>query len=148
MIGRELRENPPICYINEEEQGCTAKMATVEITDIDPSPRTPTSSPKLASTSPSKLTRVQEKQELQHLNDRLAAYIERVIRLEETNKKLSQELSISKTTVAKDVSNIKSMYENELNEARRILDETAREKAKQQIECSKLEDENGTLKAK
>jgi len=87
--------------------------------------------------SPSKMTRTQEKLELQHLNDRLATYIERMKELEEQNSKLKTEMTISKETVEREVDGVKRMYESELAEARRLVDETAKDKAKEQIENSK-----------
>lgn len=87
--------------------------------------------------SPSKMTRTQEKMELQHLNDRLATYIERMKELEEQNSKLKTEMTISKETVEREVDGVKRMYESELAEARRLVDETAKDKAKEQIENGK-----------
>ncbi|KXJ25965.1 lamin-L(I) [Exaiptasia diaphana] len=87
--------------------------------------------------SPSKMTRTQEKMELQHLNDRLATYIDRMKELEEQNSKLKSEMRISKETVEREVDGVKRMYESELAEARRLVDETAKEKAKEQIENGK-----------
>ena len=87
--------------------------------------------------SPSKITRTQEKMELQHLNDRLATYIERMKELEQQNSKLKTEMTISKETVEREVDGVKRMYESELAEARRLVDETAKDKAKEQIENGK-----------
>lgn len=75
--------------------------------------------------------------ELQHLNDRLAIYIERMKVLEEQNSKLQAEMTISTESVEREVDGVKRMYESELAEARRLVDETAKEKAKEQIENSK-----------
>lgn len=87
--------------------------------------------------SPSKMTRTQEKLELQHLNDRLAIYIERMKELEEQNTKLRTEVTVNKETVEREIDGVKRMYESELAEARRLVDETAKEKAKEQIENGK-----------
>ncbi|EDO37225.1 predicted protein [Nematostella vectensis] len=103
-------------------------------------PKTPVSSSRIMGSSPpgsAKFTRAQEKAELQHLNDRLATYIDRVKNLEQENSKLRSEVTVSRKTVEREVDSMKSLYETELADARRLLDETAKEKAKQQIESSK-----------
>ncbi|XP_011214702.2 lamin Dm0 [Bactrocera dorsalis] len=98
--------------------------------------------------SPTRHSRLQEKAELQNLNDRLACYIDRVRNLETENARLSIEVQTTRDTVTREATNIKSMYENELSDARRLLDETAREKAKLEIDTKRLWDENEELKAK
>ncbi|XP_011184533.2 lamin-C isoform X2 [Zeugodacus cucurbitae] len=97
-------------------------------------------------TSPTRTTRIQEKEELQHLNDRLACYIDRMRNLENDNNRLTQELQIAQDTVNREVSNIKAMYEKELAAARKLLDETAKEKAKLEIDIKRLWEENDDLK--
>lgn len=87
--------------------------------------------------SPTRITRLQEKQDLQHLNDRLAVYIDRVRALELENDRLSFKVSEKEEITTKEVSGIKSLYEAELADARRALDETARERAKLQIDLGK-----------
>jgi lamin B len=89
---------------------------------------------------------LQEKADLQNLNDRLAAYIDRVRFLETENSRLTMEIRTSQETVTREVSNIKSMYENELSDARKLLDETAREKAKLEIDAKRIWEENEDLK--
>lgn len=80
---------------------------------------------------------MQEKEELQHLNDRLAVYIDRVKSLEEANSKLTAEITMTKTRTQTEVDNVRSLFESELADARRLLDETAKEKAREQIENRK-----------
>jgi lamin B len=94
------------------------------------------------------MTRNQEKLELQHLNDRLATYIDRMRHLEEQNSKLRSEITTTKETVEREIDGVKHMYEAELADARRLLDETAKDKAKQQIENSKNSALAGEYKAK
>ncbi|XP_037958239.1 lamin Dm0 [Teleopsis dalmanni] len=98
--------------------------------------------------SPTRHSRLQEKAELQNLNDRLACYIDRVRNLETENARLSIEVQTSRETVSREATNIKSIYENELCDARRLLDDTAREKAKLEIDLKRLWEENEELKAK
>lgn len=101
------------------------------------SPRTPMSSERLGAASPTKMTRLQEKEELQHLNDRLAVYIDRMKFLEESNSKLTAEINITKNRTQTEVDNVRSLFESELADARRLLDETAKDKAREQIENRK-----------
>lgn len=96
--------------------------------------------------SPTRQSRLQEKESLQNLNDRLAAYIDRVRHLEGENGRLTREVQTSHETVTREVSNIKGMYEHELADARKLLDETAREKAKLEIDVKRLCEENEELR--
>uniref|UniRef100_A0A1A9X0Q9 LTD domain-containing protein n=1 Tax=Glossina brevipalpis TaxID=37001 RepID=A0A1A9X0Q9_9MUSC len=98
--------------------------------------------------SPTRHSRLQEKAELQNLNDRLAVYIDRMRNLETENARLSIEVQATRDTVTREATNIKTMYESELGDARRLLDDTAREKAKLEIDVKRLWEENEELKAK
>ncbi|XP_055597049.1 lamin Dm0-like [Uranotaenia lowii] len=98
--------------------------------------------------SPTRFSRLQEKTDLQNLNDRLACYIDRVRFLEAENNRLTMEVRTSQETVTREVSNIKQMYEHELSDARKLLDETAREKAKLEIDAKRIWEENDDLKKK
>ena len=77
-------------------------------------------------------TRLQEKDELASLNDRFLAYKEK-LRTDTTNQ-LKFEVEQATAQVGKEV---KELYENELADARRLIDETAKEKARQQLKASK-----------
>lgn len=96
--------------------------------------------------SPTRHSRIVEKQELQQLNDRLAGYIDRVRFLESENSRLTVEVRTARETVTRESSNIKQMFEHELADARKILDETAREKAKLEIDVKRLSEENDDLR--
>lgn len=98
--------------------------------------------------SPTRHSRIAEKLELQNLNDRLAGYIDRVRFLEAENSRLTVEVQTARETVTRESSNIKSMFEHELADARKILDETAREKARLEIDIKRLYEENDELKQK
>lgn len=91
--------------------------------------------------SPARLSRLQEKEELRELNDRLAHYIDRVRALELENDKLLLRISEKEEVTTREVSGIKTLYESELADARRVLDETARERARLQIEIGKVQAE-------
>ncbi|XP_055384010.1 lamin Dm0-like isoform X2 [Condylostylus longicornis] len=98
--------------------------------------------------SPTRHSRLAEKAELQSLNDRLACYIDRVRNLETENARLIIEIQSIKENVTRETSNVKSMYEHELSDARKLLDETAKEKARLEIDTKRLWEENDELKAR
>ncbi|ALC40117.1 Lam [Drosophila busckii] len=98
--------------------------------------------------SPTRHSRLVEKVELQNLNDRLACYIDRVRNLETENSRLSIEVQTQRDTVTRETTNIKNIYEAELLEARRLLDETARERARLEIDTKRMWEENGELSAR
>jgi len=104
--------------------------------------KSPARTPKFAFSSPNVKARVQEKEELSDLNDRLAAYIDRVRTLESQNAKLNIEINQAKDTRDREIGNVKGMYESELSESRRLLDDTSKEKALLKLENNKL---NGIL---
>ncbi|KAF7650855.1 hypothetical protein LDENG_00119390 [Lucifuga dentata] len=91
--------------------------------------------------SPTRISRLQEKQELQHLNDRLAVYIDRVRALELENDRLMVKVSEKEEVTTREVTGLKALYEAELADARRVLDETARERARLQIDLGKAQAE-------
>ncbi|XP_053559003.1 lamin-B2 [Bombina bombina] len=91
--------------------------------------------------SPTRITRLQEKEELRHLNDRLAVYIDRVRSLELENDRLMVKISEKEEVTTREVSGIKNLYESELADARRVLDETAKDRARLQIELGKYRSE-------
>lgn len=89
------------------------------------------------SVSPSRASRVQEKEELAFLNDRFVQYIDQVRSMKETNLRLELELCSTKEQLGNETDAIKALYEGELADARNLIDETAKEKARQQILVSK-----------
>ena len=91
----------------------------------------------MSSISPSRASRLQEKEELKGLNTRLVNYIGRVKQLKQENHKLMAEVTTSKEVTIKEVDGIKEMYETELSDARKILDQTAKDKAREQLAASK-----------
>ncbi|CAH1394338.1 unnamed protein product [Nezara viridula] len=96
--------------------------------------------------SPTRYSRLHEKQELANLNDRLACYIDRVRNLETENNRLTREVKSSQENITREVTSVKSLYESELSEARKLLDELSREKTKLQIDTRRLYTENEELK--
>ncbi|XP_008280072.1 lamin-B2 [Stegastes partitus] len=102
--------------------------------------------------SPTRISRLQEKQDLQHLNDRLAVYIDRVRALELENDRLMVKVSEKEEVTTREVTGLKALYEAELADARRVLDETAKERARLQIDLGKahadLEEATRSVKKK
>uniref|UniRef100_A0AAQ4PJU7 Lamin B2 n=1 Tax=Gasterosteus aculeatus aculeatus TaxID=481459 RepID=A0AAQ4PJU7_GASAC len=70
---------------------------------------------------------------------RLAVYIERVRSLELENDRLMVKVSEKEEVTTREVSGVKALYEAELADARRVLDETARERARLQIDLGKAQ---------
>ncbi|XP_033850301.3 lamin-A [Acipenser ruthenus] len=98
--------------------------------------------------SPARITRLQEKEDLCELNDRLAVYIDKVRSLESENAGLRLRVSESESIVSREVSGIKLAYETELADARKTLDSVAKERARLQLELAKVREEHKELKAR
>ncbi|XP_015678730.1 lamin-A-like, partial [Protobothrops mucrosquamatus] len=106
--------------------------------------RGPTSTPR----SPARITRLQEKEELQDLNDRLAVYIDKVRSLESENAGLRLRVTESEEEVSREVTGIKAAYQAELADARKTLDSVAKERARLQLELTKVREEFKELEAR
>lgn len=111
----------------------------------------PTASYTSANFRPTSLklhSRLQEKSDLQNLNDRFACYIDRVRHLEAENSRLSRTLQLSKETETRETLTLRTTYDKELSDARKLLDDTARDKAKLEIDAQRLWEENHELKTR
>ncbi|GAA6104449.1 lamin L3 isoform X1 [Tachysurus ichikawai] len=91
-----------------------------------------------SSVSPTRMSRLQEKDDLRQLNDRLANYIERVRQLENEKSSMRLILEEKEETTSRELKNVRLLYETELADARKTLDNTANERARLQIEYSQL----------
>uniref|UniRef100_A0A1W7REK9 Prelamin-A/C n=1 Tax=Agkistrodon contortrix contortrix TaxID=8713 RepID=A0A1W7REK9_AGKCO len=98
--------------------------------------------------SPARITRLQEKEELQDLNDRLAVYIDKVRSLESENAGLRLRVTESEEEVSREVTGIKAAYQAELADARKTLDSVAKERARLQLELTKVREEFKELEAR
>ncbi|NXE18187.1 LAML3 protein, partial [Ardeotis kori] len=95
--------------------------------------------------SPTRLSRLQEKEELRQLNDRLAAYIERMRALEADKSALQQRLAEQEAGSERELGSLRLRYEAELADARRALDDIAIERAALQVELGKIGEEHRQL---
>uniref|UniRef100_A0A8C9ZYU3 Lamin B1 n=1 Tax=Sander lucioperca TaxID=283035 RepID=A0A8C9ZYU3_SANLU len=95
--------------------------------------------------SPTRISRLQEKQQLRDLNDRLAVYIDKVRSLESENSVLHLQINEREDVRSREVSGLKALYETELADARKCLDESSKERAWLQIELGKITSEHEQL---
>lgn len=111
---------------------------------------TPKNTPRGANAalSPNRITRLQEKEDLSNLNDRLAVYIDKVRFLEAENSGLRLRITESETEVSRELTGLKAAYEAELADARQTLDTVAKERARLQLEVGKLREDYKELKAR
>lgn len=93
-------------------------------------------------------SRAREKKDMQDLNERLANYIEKVRFFEAQNKRMADELDKLKAHWDKDSGRVKDMYEKELAEARRLLDEAVKDKSRLEIRLTSAEEYIEELKAR
>lgn len=95
-----------------------------------------------------KSSREKEKKDMQDLNERFASYIEKVRFLEAQNRRLADELEKLKAKWGKETTQIKAMYQAELDEARKCLDDSDKEKARLEIRVASLEEQLEELRNK
>ncbi|NXC17125.1 LMNB1 protein, partial [Corythaeola cristata] len=96
---------------------------------------------------PMRSSRLQERDELRELNNRLAAYINVVRSVETERSALQLQVSQREELRAQEISGLKVIYEAEVSEVRRALDDTARERAKLQMELREIRTEYEQLQA-
>lgn len=102
----------------------------------------------VSSLSPTTLSRLQEKEELQQLNDRLAVYIDRVRALEAEKSALQQLLAEQEAGSDRELETLRLRYEKELGDARRALGDIAVERATLQVELNKIGEDHRRLQSR
>jgi len=95
-----------------------------------------------------KTARDKEKKDMQDLNERFASYIEKVRFLEAQNRRLDGELEKLKEKWGKETTQIKGLYQAELDEAKRLLEEAQKEKSRLEMKIASLEDQLANLRSK
>ncbi|XP_029353973.1 lamin L3 isoform X2 [Echeneis naucrates] len=110
--------------------------------------RSAVAGPPSSSTSPTCLSRIQEKDELRHLNDRLANYIQRVQELEGERSSILLQLEEKDESKSREMGNVRRLYEEELADVRKSLDGLAGERARLQIDYGNVCEEYRKLQAR
>jgi len=93
-------------------------------------------------------SRDKEKKDMADLNERFASYIEKVRFLEAQNRRLADELEKLKAKWGKETTAIKAMYQAELDQARKLLDDAEKEKARLEIRVASLEEQLDEIRRK
>jgi len=88
-----------------------------------------------------KETREQEKKDMQDLNDRFAHYLARVRTLEALNRTLADELEKLRLKWGQETIQIKVMFQADLDDIRRELDDVLRSKARLEVKAASFETE-------
>lgn len=83
---------------------------------------------------------------MQNLNERLASYIEKVHFLDAQVKKLEAENEALRNRKVEDLQPIRDAYENELSQARKVIDELSSTKGVAEAKLAGLGDEVTSLR--
>lgn len=94
----------------------------------------------------SRLTRKEEKQTLQNLNNRLAGYIDKVRQLQRDNAKLNKQIKHIEEYQSKEVTNVKQLYDQEIDSLKDALDGLSRQYNQLKVASEGLLNENEELK--
>merc|ERR1711981_593529 len=100
-------------------------------------PKTPVRQRPPSPLSPTRQSRTEEKYQMQNLNDRLASYIDEVRKRDIEIGNLNAERSTIEETHVQEITQVKTLYNKELDQLRNAVDAIAREKARLEIEADK-----------
>ncbi|CAG0913488.1 unnamed protein product [Notodromas monacha] len=131
--GRSRRSETPQVIPEGDETG-EVVVSTPAVQDGSQTPLSPSQS------------RAEEKEELKQLNSRLAAYIDRVVALQDENRRLSTQVTAKEEVVTREVTAVKVTYEKQLNEVKEHYDTVVKERAGLQVEMRTIRAENQELK--
>ena len=93
-----------------------------------------------------RLTRKEEKQGLQNLNNRLAGYIDKVRQLQRDNAKLTKQIKHIEEYQSKEVNNVKHIYDSEIESLKDALDALSKQYNQLKVASEGLLNENEELK--
>jgi len=93
-----------------------------------------------------RLTRKDEKQSLQNLNNRLAGYIDKVRSLQRDNAKLTKQIKHIEEYQSKEVNNVKHIYDSEIESLKDALDALSKQYNQLKVASEGLLNENEELK--
>ncbi|CAH8478244.1 unnamed protein product [Dicrocoelium dendriticum] len=98
--------------------------------------------------SPLNISRSEEKDELAHLNDRLAGYIDYVRKLELDKERLTRRIhSVTEERMSK-VEEARKTYEDEIHALRNLVDDLAKQKTKTELDAKQAKDDANDAKSK
>ncbi|CAH8536669.1 unnamed protein product [Schistosoma rodhaini] len=100
------------------------------------------------SSSPLTISRSEEKDELAHLNDRLAGYIDYVRKLELDKQKLTRRIQTVTEERMSKVEEARKTYEDEITALRNLVDDLAKQKSKAELDSKQMRDELNDIKMK
>jgi len=94
----------------------------------------------------SRLTRREEKQSLQNLNNRLAGYIDKVRSLQQENNRLTRVVEKYELTKSSEVTHIKEMYDKQVEDLKAALDNMNKQYNQLKVGAEGLLQENTDIK--
>ncbi|KER19910.1 hypothetical protein T265_11423 [Opisthorchis viverrini] len=125
-----------------------SKSVTIEKTRLSSGTPRHSLSRNERSSSPLSISRNEEKDELAHLNDRLAGYIDYVRKLELDKERLTRRIhSVTEERMSK-VEEARKTYEDEILALRNLVDDLAKQKTKAELDAKQAKDDANAAKSK